>query len=166
MELNPKKTDFEMSIDTRLLYERIKKMQIGDKVTYEELSALLGSDVTGRARGHLGAARRIAEREDQIVTEAIRKVGIKRLNDSETVASGNLFRRKIRSASRRGVRRVTSVEFDRLSDADKISHNVQLSVFGAVQSITEPRRVQRLEGAVNTSNTGQLPLGKTLELFK
>jgi len=56
----------EMSVDTRLLIERLSRVEIGDFVSYKELSEVIGRDVQGAARGNLTTARHRLEVDDAI----------------------------------------------------------------------------------------------------
>ena len=158
---------FTTSIETRLLYQRIRKMQVGDVVSYGELSSILGADVRLTGRSALYSARQIAERDDTIVTEAVPNVGIKRLSDSENILSAGAVFTKIRRAANRGVSRLTALQnFDALSDTEKTLHNASVSALAVVKMMAKPKSVERIAGAVNTTNTGQLPIARTLELFR
>jgi hypothetical protein len=158
---------FSTSIETTLLVERIKKMKPSELVAYDELNQLIGQDVQGDARHILQSARHICQREYQIVTDAERNLGIKRATDIELTNSGLRLFTHIRRAAKRGIDRVTSVsDFNALPDAEKIRHNATVSALALVQAMTRPKSIDRIAGAVNTENTGQLPIARTLELFR
>jgi hypothetical protein len=158
---------FSTSIETTLLVERIKKMKPSELIAYDELNQLIGQDVQGEARHILQSARRICQREYQVVTDAERNLGIKRATDIELTNSGLRLFTHIRRAAKRGIDRVTSVsDFNALPDAEKIRHNATVSALALVQAMTRPKSIDRIAGAVNTENTGQLPIARTLELFR
>lgn len=159
--------NFSTSIETTLLVDRIKHMQPGDLFTYSDCTQLIGQDVQAEARHILQSARRICQREYQIVTDAERNVGIRRATDIELTSSGYRIFSGLRRAAKRGIDRVTSVaNFAALPDEEKIRHNATVSALAVIRVMAKPKSVDRIAGAVNTENTGQLPIARTLELFR
>jgi hypothetical protein len=158
---------FSLNIETILLIERIKKMGQGDLVTYGELAELIGQDVQREARHTLLSARRICQREYQVVTDAERNIGIRRLTDVELTSSGLKIFSGLRRAAKRGIDRVTAVaDFDTLPDEEKVRHNATISGLALIRMLSRPKSIDRIAAATNTTNTGQLPVGRTLELFR
>jgi hypothetical protein len=158
---------FRVSIGTRTIYDRIARMTMGEVVTYREFSDLVNEDVTLDGRGTLNSARRMAQRDLQIVTDTVRKTGIKRLTDVEVVDASDASFGELRRAARRGIDRTTAItDFERLPNDKKIRHNAAVSALGVIAALSKPKEIRKLEGAVNTSQTGQLPIGRTLELLR
>jgi hypothetical protein len=157
---------FSVSIETTLLVERIKQMKPGDLMTYRDCTKLIGQDVQGEARHILQSARRICQREYQVVTDAETNIGIRRATDVEVTTGAFQIFSRLRRAARRGIDRVTSVDFDGLPDAEKIRHNATISALRVMEVMGKPKSVDRISGAVNTEHTGQLPIARTLELFR
>ena len=157
---------FTASLETRLLYERLKTLKVGEVIAYRELNQIIGQDVQTGGRGALRSARHWAERDDRIVTDAIPNIGLKRLSDPENVAGSTTALTKIRRAAQRGIDRLIAVDWGGLEDADKLQHNAGLSALNIVKYLSKPKSVERIAGAVNTTSTGQLPIARTLELFR
>lgn len=141
-----------MSLDTRLLLERLEKSELGDVITYSELSEIIHSDVQGKSRGLLMTARRSCLNKG-IAFGAVVNVGLKRLTDSEIVATGEGIRRHIRRSSRKAVKTIQCAEFNALSNEEKIRHNTALSFFGALYSVTSPRSEQKLLAKVQEAQS-------------
>jgi hypothetical protein len=159
------KTIGETSADARFLYQEIIKVSIGDAITYKALSGLIGRDVQDEARGALMTARRIAERDKNIVFGVIRDVGLKRLNDAEIVSTGEDARGRIRRIARRSVARVLRVNnYAELSQEDKVRHNAYASLFGAIEQMASPKSIAKLEQYAKDAQA-ELPIKRTLELF-
>jgi hypothetical protein len=157
---------FQCSIETKWLIDRGRRLQVGEVVTYEELSKLIGIDVREEGRGALRSARNILLRDEQIVLDSVPNVGLKRSSDSEIVQSAGAVFSKLRRGAQRGVQRLTAVaDFDRLSDADKLAHNASVSALAVIKLMGKPKSVERIAASVNTANTGSLPIARTLELF-
>jgi hypothetical protein len=155
----------EASIDTQYLYERLKKVGVGEMIGYDELSELVQRDVRNGAHGNLSTARNRLMRDDQMVFEAVRGKGLKRLTDAEIVSTGQSVLDRTRRAARRGFIRNTCVDYDRLADADKVKHNAYASIFNVVQAVSKGSAVRKIEGAMSDSKQ-VLPLAATLEAFK
>lgn len=160
------KSIIEISADTRLLYQRLMKLQPDEVISYKVLSDIIGRDVCGRARGNLGSARRMAER-DGIVTSCVWKEGVKRLTDAENVnSSGAVYRQRIRKAGNRTIRKMATVDFQNLSAEDKIRHNAEISQIGTIVFCAGEDRTERLKGKVSESISGQLAIAHTLRAFE
>lgn len=160
-----KQSRFEMSIDTRTLYELLMKAEIGETVTFTAMSAALGHVVMGGDPA-LQSALHHAFNQDERPFANVRKVGYKRLTDAEIIASGDIETGAIRRRAKRAGKRLTFVEdFDSLTSGEKIKHNTFLSVFAAMAQITKASALKKIETEV--SRTGEsLPVAKTLEAFK
>lgn len=159
------KPQITMSLDTQMLYERLEKAQIGDLINYEELSAIIGSDVQIKGRGSLQSARKMAMRDKGMVFESVRDIGIKRLADAEIVRSGQAYISRIRRHARRGMRVLVSVQnFEALPNDLKIRHNATASMLGAVAQFSGSAAQKRIEGAVEAAGN-KISYAKTLELF-
>lgn len=163
--MSDKKIIAALSLDAKLLYERLKSAKIGDVVTYQELSNIIGRDVLDPGRGLLQTARRKALREDYFVFGIVRKEGLKRLSDLEIVATGEDTVGRIRRTARRGFRTITAVkDFEALPNEAKIRHNVYASMLGAVAMAASAPQMKKLEKKVSEAKA-QLSLTKTLEAF-
>ena len=89
------------------------------------------------------------------------------MTDVEITSGGISIFTRLRRAAKRGIDRITSVsDFDALPDAEKIRHNATISALAIVRHMARPKSVDRIAGAVNTEHTGQLPIARTLELFR
>ena len=155
---------FRLSIDTRLLAERLAKMTKGEAVAWTEFSEIVGADVrAGRARSSLSSARIIAERDHGVVVRAVPTLGLARLKDVEIVTrSPDEFRRAIGRKATRTASELATVEFSALSPEDQTRHNAALSMAGAIKLGTSPAARRRLEKACAA---GELSAAKTLALF-
>lgn len=155
----------EMAVDTRLLAQRLRGLTPGETVSYDELDKAIGRKVRAGARQALYSARNIALREG-IVTEAVRKVGIKRLTDSEIVgAIGGQYRERVRRGGRRAMRKLTSVDFEQLSPHEKVKHNAELSQNGALVAFAGDTVTRRIAAKVSKTASEPLALAHTLKLF-
>lgn len=156
---------FEPASDTRLLYALLSKAQIGEVVTYEQMSKQLDRRVTG-SESYLQSALRMIERDDDKVFASVRGVGYKRLSDSDIATTiGVAATRKMRRAARRTMRTLAIARDEHLNNNEIISRNTALSFMGALHHMTKAKTMERLETAVR-ANAGELAIGSTLEAFK
>lgn len=155
----------EINVDARILLGRLKTAKKGEVITYEELSGMIGRDVQGNARHILRAARRWAAKE-RVIFSAVTGEGVKRLDDEGKVRLGICSLDRIRRASRRAARTLTSIDdFESLSNESRIRHNMALSVFGVIQQATSRKLQDKISEKVNADENGQLAIKKSLELF-
>jgi hypothetical protein len=154
-----------LSVDARMVFERLATAPVGETVTYKELNALIGRDTQNGGRPVIASARRKAMSEHRMVFAVVKNVGLKRLNDVEIVDTAQHDLSKVHRAARRAGRRITMVEFDKLPNDRKVRHNTFMSMFGALHSMTTQGSVKILEKRVAESQAA-LPLAKTLEVFQ
>lgn len=155
--------NFEISADTRLLYQRLIEAGIGNTVTYADLSAAISRPVQG-ADPNLQSALRRAFREDGMVFDCVRKIGYRRLNDAEIVRSSGNDVSRLRRLTKRKARKLFTADFDKLSNEERIAHNTNASVFGAVAVALSKRSVEAVSKAVSSAGK-ELPVADTLRLF-
>lgn len=153
-----------LSVDSKAIYDRLVRLEVGEMVTYSELSNLINRNIQSKeGRFHLYTAQRRALNENYMVFGCIRNMGVKRLNDEEIVGTGHHTIGRIRRMSRRGFRVVTAVkEFDKLPNAVKIQHNTYASLLGAMSLATTEIRVRKLEDRVQVAQC-KLSLEGTLK---
>lgn len=157
---------FRLSPETNAIVKRLEIMQVGDTVTYEELSHMVGGDIQEKKRHHLDSARKLLLNQRQMVFGVIIDKGIKRLSDSELVLDGHNYLDKIKRVSRKGAKTLGCVvDFDNLPNELKLQHNTTLSVLGAVRLFTKPANVKKIADQVSSQNS-RLLIDQTLGLFK
>lgn len=155
----------EISVDAQTLMARLKKMQKGEAVSYKELSALISADVQKKARGYLNTARNRLLMDEAMVFEAVRGVGIKRMDDAQIISVGEQATSKIHRASKRALRKLNCSDAGNLTNDQKVELNAAASVAGAIALITRPAKIALIKAAVKTSEN-RIPTGRTLDLFK
>lgn len=159
------KTIQAISIESIELIKRLEKAQIGETITYDELSKVAMADVKEEKRGALMTAQKHVLNEKQFVFETIRNVGIKRINDSEIVAHAEGPIQRIQRISRRALRRLSCVDFEKLSNREKVLHNTKMSALGMLHHLSAPSKIKQIESAVTKANS-RLELTQTLDVFR
>ena len=137
---------FKLSIDAQLLIEHLRRVDIGATVTYAQLREVISTGVqAGRGKSALETARRKLRDDHNMVFDAVRSVGLRRLSDAETVEAGASYLGKVKRAARRGARVITAIkDFERLPDDVKIRHNAAMSALGAIEAVSSGRVVKAI----------------------
>lgn len=172
MKETENKTIAELSVDAQTLYKHIVdtlKKKPDATITYGELSDLIGADVTGtdRGRGFLNTARRKAMKENSIVTDCVKGVGIRRVIGAQFAAVGESDIERSHRLHRRSFQKLSKASGDDLKmmpAADLIRYNTVISMHGALYQATAKSAIKAVENKVSETKE-QLPTGKTLELF-
>lgn len=158
------KPSFEMSIDTRIIYNRLNEAAVGEVVSFKALGDALGRKVEGNCSHIQSALNRLLG--EGVLFDNVRKVGYKRLTDSEIVNTSEREREGLKRKARRAVKKLSCVsDFDALPNELKVKHNASMSGFGAIMAMMKPSGMRKLETAVQKASQ-QLPLAKTLEAFR
>lgn len=164
-EINSRRPMFALSVDTRVIFDRLLKSNVGDVIGYEELTKLIGRDVQGKARSCLLSARKRAEREHRIVFGCVFKIGVKRLADTEIVDSGEAILKRARRGVQKGYQRLTNtVDFEKLPESHQVKMSTYASLFNAVATISLPKTMAKIEERVKQTHKA-LPLAQTLRAF-
>jgi hypothetical protein len=158
-------TSSELSVETRLIVQRLASLKIGEFIAYAELSEIIGRDIQYGARHVLESARRIVQRENKILLECVYNQGLKRLDDIGIVGSTQCSVLKISNLSKRGVAKVLCLhDMSALPPGDKASLNARISIMAMVAHVTKTKNVQLIESKVAATQE-RLPLMKTIEAF-
>lgn len=155
---------FEKSADTLIIENRLRSAAVGDVVTYEDLSTLLGRDVRQFCRSSITSARHTLEGE-AIFFDTIANEGLKRITESEAVTKTvPNYVARAKSAAGRGIRVLQNVQYDKLDDATKRKHLSTSAQLGAIKLFTSTKATKAIEGKVEQTKA-TLPIGETLKLF-
>lgn len=149
------------SSDTLILENRLRKTEVGELVTYDELSKLLGRDVRKFCVSYLKTARHTLVGES-IFFDCVTNEGFKRLSNDEAALAADYYRTRIISTTNRGIRHLKNVPFDNLSDEAKKKHLTSSAQLGAIQLFSSSKSTKKIEAAV--SNT-PMATGELLKLF-
>lgn len=155
----------ELSIESKLIYQKLKEMKPGDFITYGELTGIIGKDIRS-VRHVLQTARKMAEREDKITFGVVTGEGIQCLGTSQIISTGDTAIRHIHRTAHRAARRFNCVgDLAVLSNEEKIRMNTNISVIGALAHMTREKSIRKIEAHV-TPTMNAIPYAKTLDAFK
>lgn len=133
--------------DVDKLKERLRKLAIGELVTYAELSKLVARDVKDKDRYVMATALRHLEKSERLVFLCVTNEGWRRVGDEDKIHSGEHMRKGIRRKAKRMATRVQA-----LDDYSKLSAALQQTQAGlnAVAAI--------IGNITGKSGTGKLQL--------
>jgi len=159
------KPKFEISIDTRLIYQRLIQTPEGGTVTYAELGEAVSRKVVG-ADSHLQSAIRRARRDDDMIFDNVMGVGYRRLTPSEIVASSDNDISGVRRKAKKSTEKLFKVtNFEVLTTEEKLKHATNASVFGAIAASLTKKGLAAVEGAVRSVGH-EIPVAETLKMFQ
>lgn len=150
---------FQLSADSKTLASVLREVGKDDTISYEALSRAIGRNVRSECAGALHSARLLVQREDRMVFDSVRGVGLMRLADSAIVDLADKARDKVRKHAKRTAKKLVCVDFDALPNDKKIKHNAALSMFGVMSEIATDKSMKRLVSQPGIS-THQLPAAK------
>ena len=150
---------FQLSADSKTLASVLREVAKKDTISYAALSRAIGRDVRTECAGALRSARMLVQRENRMVFDSVRGVGLMRLADSAIVDLADKARDKVRKHARRTAKKLVCVDFDDLPNDKKIKHNAALSMFGVLSEISTDKSMKRLLSHPGI-NASQLPAAK------
>lgn len=153
----------QVSVETEMIYERIRKAEINEVITYSELNTLIDSDVQGDARRYLYTARRWALDENGIVFGTMRNIGIKRIVGDEVIGEANMALKCVANKTGYALRVINATDYESYSVDGQKKQNVMVAALGAIKLFTEKRSMQRIE---ENGNGSPLNISETLLLFR
>lgn len=156
----------ELSLDTQTLQQMLRELEIGEMISYHELSAAIGRDVQEEGYGNLRSATRRLLKADRMVFEAVRGEGIKRLDDRGKVSAGRSHVRRAHTQAKLARSKTSAVDnFDGLPNELKVEHNIVLAQAGTIAHVTSTRMQRKIEGRVTEPQKSFSPK-KSFQLMK
>jgi hypothetical protein len=152
----------ENAIDVSALVVALKAVPIGETITYIALSDAIGRNIKAEF-WLLHKARVVTEKETGSRFAAVRGVGIKKLPTAEIVGIGTNARRRIRNAAKVASARLVGISANDMTPEITRKIDTERSLLGAISLVSTQSAVSQVEKKV--SDSGPLPVGKTLSLF-
>lgn len=132
-------------------------------VTWEQIEAAAGIPCRrGAGYSKLWCAFQRLTREFGISFDAVRNVGYRRCTDEAKVTKIPTFK-KIRNASRRGLRRLAGADPMRLPPAIRARRDMQAQVLAMVAGVSRP---QQIEASLSLPTPQVLPVADTVNALR
>lgn len=164
MELNGTTARFVKSAETIKLLALLSAANVGQVVTYEDMSAAIGRNVREFDRAAIYSARRMVQAEYRFVFATVTNVGLKRLSDNEIVELSGDDRTRIRKTVKRGLQRLAVTDYAKLDDKSRHAHLVASAQLAAAGAMVEEKAAKRIASKV-TPGSGIPAIGETLKMF-
>lgn len=156
----------ELSIDAQRLEAALLAVPIGELITYERLSDMIGRNVQHEARGVLASVRRRILARYSMYFDPVRNVGLKNSDDVGKVAAGSRGPQQVRRLAKRRMRELASVtDFNALPNDQKLQHNTNMGILGMLHYATKPTNVKKIASATQKADAA-LAAAKALEALK
>lgn len=153
-------------IETTLIVKRLKDLQQGDTVVWDELDKAAMIDVREVKPYAWSSAKRILLRDHRKNFKPYgRGQGVKCLTDPEAIDDTKDTVKRSRRMFKRDLFRMAVVDYGRLNSDERTAYNTQISVLGTLTQATSRKTLAKVEKQVKQVNE-QLMIEKTLELFK
>ncbi|TAA54614.1 hypothetical protein [Shinella sp. JR1-6] len=157
------KPSFRMSVESRLLLQELKKIEVGEIITYGRMRDITSLPLS-KLRAPLRTATIRAMRDHDMVFGCVRNEGFRRLNDAEIVEDGAANAKSVRRKALRALERQAKADFENLTRLQQAAASAQASILGTVAMMTQPRSLQKVADAV-AEGVRELPVAATLSMF-
>lgn len=152
-----------LSPESEAFYKFLRTLKPGQLVSYAAMQSALGFDPLAH-RSKLYRVRDVLKRRGEMVIEVVPKVGVRRLLDGDVSRHSTSYLKRMRSAAARGSGGNASVDYAALSPAQQVKHNVDQSMFGALQLFAQPKAARVIEAGLSNARP-TLPPVEVLTLF-
>jgi len=154
------------NVNSEILRDRLKRLGVGDKITYEELSKLIASNVQhGRARGWLNSARRAVYTETCAIFGVITNVGLQRLNDAQALEAQRGALDSVRRRSKRIYRVLTNLKPENLTSEQRSQLYARVTI-AAIAAMSTESRVETKILPMAAKNNAALPTAALLDQMR
>ena len=162
------KVPFCRAIETISLIKALKQYREGETVTYEELAkpAMGNCAPLNIKHSFLQSARAILFKEDAIEFKAIPNVGLIRMSDSDKIDKSKKALPSFTKKVKKEMHRLASVDYQNLSNDNKLYHNVNMSILNAIKVHSSGDGVNKVTKIIKQNpHPERLALEETLKLF-
>jgi hypothetical protein len=139
------------------------KQNFDTVLSYEQLSKVAGCDLRVK-RGIVQTARNICLREANAWFATVWREGIKLATPHEASAEGESGRLSIVRTATRSLRKMAVVKYEALDESQKVTHNLNASILGAVRLMNNRSSRKKIEGAVAQASE-KIPTKSLFRLF-
>jgi hypothetical protein len=132
------------SVQAQQLEEALRRVEVGQTITYDELSRAIKGNVQGKDRGYLTTARKRLLRQEGMLFEPVINVGLKREGDPGKIDSVSARRERIHRASGRAIKIASTVDLEALAPAQAQQFTLEVACLNATYSISSGSGMKKL----------------------
>ena len=156
--------NFEKSADTKVLESVLAEAEVGQLITYEEMSKAIGRDVREFALPSLRSARQGLLKTHRMVFGVEWNGGYRRLDDSQIVDTTESDRKRMKRLANRSIAKLSVVAFESLPADKQRQHTVASAQMGAIAMFSGKNATKKITEKVNEGKK-TLAIGETLKMF-
>lgn len=150
------------NFNVQLIKEQLLDAEIGDVVTFSQLSALTGVDIQFSSNHILRRALEELLEEENLLFENVRNLGYKKMSDAErAIFSAPID--KIQRQSLRGIRAKTVQNYESLKPNEQVIQQSHLTVLAIIKGTTSKKALKKLERQVKTVQSSIEDIRKIVE---
>jgi len=124
---------FQRSADGVAIYNRLVTTEVGEVITYLEMSGLIEGDIQNDKRHILDSARRCLRKERRMMFAVVRCVGVQRINGKEIDQAQHQRTKRVQRQAREGLRDLACVDEEDLTDDDRKNHHMVCAEMGFIE---------------------------------
>lgn len=150
---------------TQNIINEMLTLEMGAKISYPRLKEISEVDCQEK-RTYLRSALNILRKEHKRVFKVIPNWGYRRVTDEEIAhGTGKERGKRIKTQIKKAHEELLAVEFDKLTDAGKVKHNLHSALFGALGIFFKPSKQKKLESEIEYQGKA-LDFNETVKLFE
>lgn len=160
-DVHPELKRFDRHPDTDALADRLRAVEPGQFVSYEELASAIDATAADliAVRGRLASARRIILKERDVVFHTVIRSGLRRATDSSLVEEAPRATKRVRRMAKKNTRHLSIARGERLTAEELRKRNVHMMVNSAVVSSTSKASQRKLG---EQSGKSKLPTARAI----
>jgi len=162
LEIDPKPTIGRASVNAIELSNLLLSAETGAVLTYQQMNEAAKCDVQLR-NTVLQTARRIAQRDKQLVFGTISGVGIKLLSDEEIPDEGVSAMKRSRNIAKKGMKALSCADLSKMTPETKVKAITTKTVLGLFSASGSRKVLHLAEQGARQSDT--LKIGDVSSLF-
>ena len=160
----------ERHIYTQELIKVLQTVKAEDTISYDKLTSTIGMNVRPQHEGYAyqHSARRILEREQDIVFEVIQTVGLRRLTPEEVATgTGSVYLKGKKSLIRRSKCRIRTVDdhYDELSPDAQMRVTAHRTILAFDNELSKPKNILKITDRIKEENK-LIGFRNTIKLFE
>jgi len=137
----------DTKIETQQIRDLLSALKEGETLEYKTIMDSVGVDPQGKSRHLVDTAKKHAEEKCGCVYVAIPGVGLKRVDQAGEIDEFNRKAASIRRKARRNFRRSEVVDFERMTQENKLRLTAIRTIYAVVAEAGSEKSIKKIEKA-------------------
>lgn len=164
MSNTTERPNFAPSAEAQSIAKRLLQCEIGEIVTYDEMTAICGETELEAIRGWIASARKRVQAENNMVFGTVTGVGLKRLDDCGIIDASKQRIDHIRRSTRRAAKTLACAEIDHLPNGKKTEALCLQAQIGAMRLASSTGAQHQIEQRILQGK--KMEVGRIMDLFR